>query len=118
MALREGWGIRLGDQNKKNPSLAPLKKVTSSSPGQRCEAERVVAELNRKQRSRAPPSGTVVATRGTGFGGPASACERPPTSRLRSVTQLAIGVSGSVRNRPCRHINGDGVRRLPPSPAH
>ncbi len=55
MALREGWGIRLGGQNKKNPSLAPLKKVTSSSPGQRCEAERVVVELNRKQGSQAPP---------------------------------------------------------------
>src|SRR5438093_1045636 len=30
MALREGWGIRLGGQSKKNPSLASLKKVTSA----------------------------------------------------------------------------------------
>jgi len=40
-------------------------------------------ERTRSTVSRASPSGTVVTTRATSFGGAASACARPPTSRLR-----------------------------------
>ena len=78
---------------------------------------RRLVEAERQQGCRPSPSGTVVTARATGFGGAASAGERPPTSRLTFVHAAGHGREGHrphpaapsqryrrchwLRDRPC-----------------